>query len=176
MLQSNELSLIPMNLHHLQLLAESRGKLEQQLNLNPTELELSDPDFLIEFNESITSYLLPQVAAHPDTFEWYTNWLVVDKKTQVIIGGIGVSGLPDESAQTMIGYFVDKKFEGKGVATQAVKLLTGWLFQNENLHSIIADIPLGHVGSQRVLEKANFEFSGSIEDGHRWTLSKAQIH
>ena len=76
----------------------------------------------------------------------------------------------------MIGYFVDKKFEGKGVATQAVKLLTRWLFQNENLHSIIADIPLGHVGSQRVLEKANFEFSGSIEDGHRWKLSKAQIH
>jgi ribosomal-protein-alanine N-acetyltransferase len=176
MLQSIELSLIPMKLHHLQLLAESREKLEKHLNLVPTELELSDPDFLNEFNESITSYLLPQVAAHPDTFEWYTNWLIIDKKTQVIIGGIGVSGLPDESAQTMIGYFVDKNFEGKGVATQAVKLLTAWLFQNENLHSIIADIPPGHVGSQKVLEKANFRFSGSIEGGHRWILSKTIIN
>ncbi len=170
MLQSTDLTLIPLNLDHLQLLAAGREHLERFLNLTPTVFELSDPDFLGQFTESVTSYLLPQVAAHPDTFEWHTNWLIIDTVSRQIIGGIGVSGLPDGSGQTMIGYFIDKKFEGKGLATQAVQLFTGWLFQNKKLQSVIADIPDGHLGSQRVLEKSHFKYTGPVEDGHRWTL------
>jgi RimJ/RimL family protein N-acetyltransferase len=171
-LTSSRLRLIPLTLSQLQLLATGRHNLEQALGLQVSSFELTDQSFMAEFNQCVEPYLIPQVAAQSDHYEWFTHWLIVERDQNLTVGGIGVAGLPDEAGETMLGYFVDRKFEGLGIATEAVNTLAQWLFLESALQALIADIPLGHIGSQRVLEKAGFIYSGPVEEGQRWLLSR----
>lgn len=174
-LASSRLRLIPLTLAHVQLLVTGRHALEQALGLQTSTFELNDQEFMAEFDQCIEPYLIPQVAAHPDRYEWYTHWLVVEHTQHLAVGGIGVAGLPDAAGKTMLGYFVDRKFEGKGIATEAVKTLAEWLFLEPTLQALVADIPLGHIGSQRVLQKAGFSYQGLLEEGQRWLLSRPAL-
>ena len=76
------------------------------------------------------------------------------------MGGIGFAGLPDDEGATEIGYALDEKFRGKGIATEAVQALSDWAFQDPDLHKLRAETPVDNVESQRVLEKNNFQKTG----------------
>ena len=76
------------------------------------------------------------------------------------MGGIGFAGLPDNHGTTEIGYALDQKFRGKGIATEAVQALSEWAFQDADLRMIRAETPVDNVGSQRVLEKNYFQKTG----------------
>jgi RimJ/RimL family protein N-acetyltransferase len=76
------------------------------------------------------------------------------------VGGIGFAGLPDDEGTSEIGYALDQKFQGQGIATEAVKALTEWAFQDAGLQVLRAETPVDNVGSQRVLEKNKFQKTG----------------
>jgi RimJ/RimL family protein N-acetyltransferase len=76
------------------------------------------------------------------------------------VGGIGFAGLPDDEGATEIGYALDEKFRGKGIATEAVQVLSEWAFKDTGLQIIRAETPVDNVGSQRVLGKNNFQKTG----------------
>lgn len=59
-----------------------------------------------------------------------------------------------------IGYFLDKKENGKGYTTEAVKLITDYGFFELLLHRIEAGVMPHNIGSIRVLEKAGFKKEG----------------
>ncbi|WP_257351601.1 GNAT family N-acetyltransferase [Pseudalkalibacillus decolorationis] len=59
-----------------------------------------------------------------------------------------------------IGYFLDKKHNGKGYMTEAVKLVVLYGFETLKLHRIEAGVMPHNIGSIRVLEKAGFEKEG----------------
>lgn len=156
-LYTNRLSLIPLNATELRWLVLSRAELETCLGLISSNLEL-DPayDFLAEFDEAIRHHVLPNVEVHPEQWRWYTHWLIVDKVLNRTVGGIGASGPPDESGQTMIGYFTDLAFEGRGYMTEAVGRFVDWLLEEPTLSSVVASVPTEHRATRRVLEKNGF--------------------
>ncbi len=174
-LQSTRLRLIPLTLDQLQLLAISRNKLELSIGLNPSTIELNASKSFIEEFESdvwLHSYVLPMVSANQAHYEWYTHWLIVHQEHNLTVGGIGVNGLPDENGQVMMGYYIDKKYEGQGIATEAVQCLLHWLFQHERLQLVVADTPVDNYGSQKVLQKNGFTFAGEVEEGFRWIFKR----
>ncbi|AEN88788.1 GNAT family N-acetyltransferase [Priestia megaterium] len=59
-----------------------------------------------------------------------------------------------------IGYFLDQHHNGKGYATEAVKALVCYAFEELHLHRIEAGVMPRNVPSQRVLEKAGFHREG----------------
>lgn len=59
-----------------------------------------------------------------------------------------------------IGYSVDGQYQGKGYATQAVKLATDYGFKILRLHRIEAGVMPKNIASQRVLEKNGFVREG----------------
>lgn len=59
-----------------------------------------------------------------------------------------------------IGYFLDKKHNGKGYTTEAAKLLVDYAFTEIKLHRIEAGVMPHNIGSIRVLEKAGFHKEG----------------
>lgn len=63
------------------------------------------------------------------------------------------------SGQAMIGYSVQPRFRGRGVATRAVRLLSVWAF-DIGVRRLVAGTMLDNVASQRVLEKAGFVREG----------------
>lgn len=159
-LHTARLALIPLNQEQLLVWHQSgRKDLEKILNLqpNPWKLELFYDQ---ETQQALSNYWIPQTAKFPLDYYWYTSWEIILKDSSCSVGGIGFAGLPDDEGATEIGYALDKKFRGKGIATEAVEALSDWAFQDPGLHKLRAETPVDNKGSQRVLEKNNFQKTG----------------
>jgi RimJ/RimL family protein N-acetyltransferase len=159
-LQTPRLTLIPLSHQHLQVWQQSgRKDLEKMLDLqhNPWEMESF---YEQETLQALRDYWIPQTAKFPLDFYWYTNWEIILKPSSCSVGGIGLAGLPDNEGTSEIGYAIDQKFQGQGIATEAVQALTEWAFQDPGLVILRAETPVKNLGSQRVLEKNNFQKTG----------------
>jgi RimJ/RimL family protein N-acetyltransferase len=169
------ISLLPLHHAQLQLLLRSRAELENSLGLAVSNLEVHCeflPDFLGEVKVALKDFMLPKVAENPESYEWFTHWLIIHREENITIGGIGASGLPDEKGVVIIGYFTDIKYEGRGFATEAVECFKNWLFKNPNVKAIRADTPLEHFGSQKVLRKNGFKELERDGEIVKWILER----
>ncbi len=159
-LQTPRLTLIPLN-HELLLVWQQSGRkdLEKILDLqpNPWKLELF---YEQETRQALSDYWIPQTAKFPLDYYWYTNWEIILNTSSCSVGGIGFAGLPDNEGATEIGYALDQKFRGQGIATEAVQALSEWAFLDAGLQVIRAETPVDNEGSQRVLEKNQFQKTG----------------
>jgi [ribosomal protein S5]-alanine N-acetyltransferase len=78
-----------------------------------------------------------------------------------IAGMVSLSAIERGPAQTAnLGYWVAEAVNGRGVATQAVRLMLGVAFGTLGLHRVQAGTLLHNTGSQRVLERNGFERIG----------------
>nr|WP_310257385.1 GNAT family protein [Fictibacillus barbaricus] len=78
-----------------------------------------------------------------------------------LIGSINLFSVMRGSIQSaFVGYFLDKKQNGKGYTTEAVKLIVKYAFDELKLHRVEAGVMPHNLGSIRVLEKAGFEKEG----------------
>ncbi|MDQ0200432.1 GNAT family N-acetyltransferase [Neobacillus ginsengisoli] len=78
-----------------------------------------------------------------------------------LIGTINLFQVLRGSLQSaFIGYFLDKKYNGKGYTTEAVKLIVEYAFSQLKLHRIEAGVMPHNIGSIRVLEKSSFHKEG----------------
>jgi RimJ/RimL family protein N-acetyltransferase len=172
-LTTNRLRLIPLTLPQLQLLSQGFAPLETSLGLALSDLDFDGGHGLMaEFRAALPNYTIPAVTAHPDQYAWYTHWLVVHQALNLIIGGIGMTGLPNAEGQVMLGYFTDKKFENAGFATEALGRLLDWVFLNPAVESVAADTLPDGLASQRVLQKNGFQPAGPSEEGLRWVRKR----
>jgi [ribosomal protein S5]-alanine N-acetyltransferase len=66
-----------------------------------------------------------------------------------------------------IGYSMLEMHQRQGYATEAVRGLLSWAFQNPEVQRVVADTLPGLTPSIRVMEKSGFAFvgDGPIEDG-----------
>lgn len=172
-IHTERLSLCALSYDEVVLLSNGRKEFETAAGFSASDIKLNaEEDFMDEFQNALIGYILPNLEKHADHFAWYTHWLIVEKSLNLTIGGIGGTGLPDDKGQTMIGYFIDGKFEGRGYATEAVNGFVQWQFSNPSLKSIFADTPVTNIGSQKVLQKAGFSFEGPVEEGYRWRFQR----
>lgn len=83
------------------------------------------------------------------------------KENNKLIGTINLFQVMRGSLQSaVIGYFLDHHHNGKGYATEAIKALVDYAFEELHLHRIEAGVMPRNVPSQRVLEKAGFHREG----------------
>ena len=78
-----------------------------------------------------------------------------------IAGNIGV--VPKEDVYRMsveIGYFIGEEFWGKGIATEATRLLVEYIEQEFNVVRIYAEVFETNKASMRVLQKNGFYLEG----------------
>jgi ribosomal-protein-alanine N-acetyltransferase len=79
------------------------------------------------------------------------------------VGGIGVEFGRDVHRFTAeLGYWLGEPFWGRGIMTQAVRLLTAWAFENLELYRIYATVFEGNAASERVLKKAGYTREGCL--------------
>lgn len=83
------------------------------------------------------------------------------KENNKLIGTISLFQVMRGSLQSaVIGYFLDHHHNGKGYATEAIKALVDYAFEELDLHRIEAGVMPRNLPSQRVLEKAGFHREG----------------
>ena len=93
--------------------------------------------------------------------ETFAFAVTVDDKA---IGSISVSRQGNIHRQTAeLGYYIAEKYWGKGIMTEAVKQICAYVFEYSDIIRIFADPFAYNTASCRVLEKAGFQFEGTLK-------------
>ncbi len=90
---------------------------------------------------------------------------IFELATDRMVGHISIYGikrLPFLSA--LAGYSIDESATGKGIATEAVRLVLAFGFEELRLHRIEAYVSPRNLGSIRVLEKSGFQREGLLKE------------
>ncbi|XP_068333853.1 uncharacterized protein [Pyrus communis] len=102
------------------------------------------------------NYIKDVVIPHP--------WLRAICLDNMPIGSISVTPFSgNDRCRGELGYVLGSKYWGKGIATQAVKLVADAIFKEwPHLDRLEALVDVDNVGSQRVLEKVGFQREGVL--------------
>jgi RimJ/RimL family protein N-acetyltransferase len=87
------------------------------------------------------------------------EFLAEDSATGEPLGRVGL-GLREDSAE--IGYWVDPRARGRGVATAAVRAACRWAFTTRGLAIVEWRAEVGNTASRRVAEKAGFRIEATL--------------
>ncbi|KAG7573310.1 Acyl-CoA N-acyltransferase [Arabidopsis suecica] len=102
--------------------------------------------------EAAIAYLNDVVLPHP-----WLRAICLDNDRP--IGSISVT--PVDKIRGEIGYVLGSKYWGKGIATEAVRLVAAEIFkENPEMERLEALVDVDNVGSQKVLEKVGFVREG----------------
>jgi RimJ/RimL family protein N-acetyltransferase len=94
--------------------------------------------------------------------------IVVDGRA---VGGVGIEPMTDVNCRSAeIGYWLGTDYWGRGIATEAVTLVTDWAFGAHKLLRVFALPFASNAASCRVLEKAGYVLEGimkrsAVKDG-----------
>ena len=81
-----------------------------------------------------------------------------------VIGSIGTfrqTNIHNKTAE--LGYYIAEEYWGKGIMTEAVKQLCDYVFSHTDIIRIYAEPFSYNIGSCRVLEKAGFQYEGTMK-------------
>lgn len=92
-----------------------------------------------------------------DTFAFA---ITVNEKVIGSIGAFRQTNIHSKTAE--LGYYIAEEYWGKGIMTEAVKQLCSYVFSNSDMIRIYAEPFAYNIGSQRVLEKAGFQYEGTL--------------
>ena len=95
------------------------------------------------------------------------------KSNGKLIGGVDLFQIIRGPLQScVIGYSLDKQYNGNGYVTEAVSLAVEFAFKSIKLHRIEAGVMPNHIASMRVLEKVGFHKEGiaqkSVKLNGKW--------
>lgn len=80
-----------------------------------------------------------------------------------VIGSIGVFRQENIHRQTAeLGYYIAEEYWGRGIMTEAVKQICKYVFSKSDILRIYAEPFAYNIASCRVLEKAGFQYEGTL--------------
>jgi len=161
-LKTKRLTIIPLNEYHLRLLIDDWQKMESNLGVKMTGYKLEN-EIAIAMKECLQS-----VIDDSQNYLWHTNWIIILKEENRIIGGACFKGKPDASGNMEIGYGINEKYRNKGYATEAVSRMIKWVLARKNVKTVIAETEKDNIPSWRVLEKNGMKKFKETEKSIWW--------
>ncbi|MCW8898752.1 MAG: GNAT family N-acetyltransferase [Flavobacteriales bacterium] len=141
----------------------------ERLIIRPIKLEDKDSIFEYRSDKDIYKYLgwipetvddvaafinkVPKQINEPET--WY-QLVLIEKQTETLIGDLGIHFFGKENQQAEIGCTLNKHFQQKGYASEAIKKVIDYLFQSLNKHRVITSIDPDNKKSIRLVERMGF--------------------
>ena len=111
--------------------------------------------------------------------EWIGGWrsgpaeelhlVIVDAESDELLGAVGIPRVERDERRCEIGYWLAAGARGRGVATRAVRLLAGWIFEALPVDRIGIAAERDNAGSCAVAERAGFRFEGVLRS---WLVIK----
>jgi [ribosomal protein S5]-alanine N-acetyltransferase len=119
-------------------------------------------------DEHSQQYFLASLQKAEASDAGWNLWFCVRREPRELIGNAGFKGSPKDGL-VEIGYSMLEMHQRQGYATEAVRGLLSWAFQNPDVQRVVADTLPGLAPSIRVMEKSGFAFvgDGPVEDGMR---------
>jgi len=95
-----------------------------------------------------------------DENETFAFAITVDN---MVLGSIGIFRQGNIHRQTAeLGYYIAEEYWGKGIMAEAVKQICEYVFGNSDIIRIYAEPFAYNIASCRVLEKAGFQYEGTL--------------
>lgn len=117
--------------------------------------------------EEVESFILRNTKEFNQPESWY-QLLITDKETKMVIGDIGVHFTGDENAQVELGITLNTSFQGKGYASEALKGIIGYLFNDLHKHRITASVDSDNTASILLMERIGLRKEGHFVKSLFW--------
>jgi [ribosomal protein S5]-alanine N-acetyltransferase len=85
------------------------------------------------------------------------RWGIFNNGDNDFIGVCLLRAYNYEPGKVELGYVLNKKFWGKGIASEMARIMVAYGFMHTGANEIVAVTSLGNTGSQKVLEKAGLK-------------------
>jgi ribosomal-protein-alanine N-acetyltransferase len=110
-------------------------------------------------NAEETRQYLTYVGQRYRTGDFY-DWAVVDQESGHMIGTCGFTSFNCPSDSAEVGYVLNPAYQGRGLATEAVRRVIRFGFEELELHRIEAHFMEGNDASRRLMERVGMTFEG----------------
>lgn len=88
----------------------------------------------------------------------FFDWAIIIKTENKMIGTCGFSEIDIKNNRAFVGYVLNSKYWNRGIATEALRLVIDFAFENLNLSEIHAKFMSDNFKSKKTLEKCGFIF------------------
>ena len=145
--------------------------------IRPWRLDDAKELALIANNKKIQNNLrdgLPYPYTEEDAESYIGELLSSDKNTTFafaitindkVVGSIGVFRKDNVHFRTAeMGYYIAEEYWGKGIMTEAIKQICQHVFQKSDIIRIYAEPFAYNIASCRALEKAGFQYEGTLRN------------
>lgn len=101
-------------------------------------------------------------------FEFYP-WVITRHGDDKPIGTCTLFGIDRDNRRCLLGYGLTRALQGRGLASEAVKLAINYAFDEIGLHRIETDIDTRNTPSCRLVERLGFQREGLLRE--RWHVN-----
>ncbi len=115
--------------------------------------------------QSATMYISKKIQESRNR-EFY-SFLIENKETDELIGMYILKSFNWRVPKCELAYFVDKKYEGKGIVSKITKGIVSHCFNNLKLNKIWIETGEDNFGSKRVALKNGFQLEGLLRNNFR---------
>ena len=157
-IETERLVLFPYTQENLSLFNEDLPAFEERFGVlyRGEELDYLLRGFLLKLER--------EIAADPEDYLFFTEFLIVVKESDRIVGSIDYKYVPRDGL-TEVGYGLNPAYEGHGYMTEALHAFLAF-GKTLGIRTVRADTLPDNVKSQRVLERCGFRFL--FQDGNLW--------
>ena len=108
-----------------------------------------------------------------EQMDWYESlwkdrtgiwWGICQKGEQQLIGACGFNNYEEDQQKAELGYWLIPEYWGRGFASEALKAIVEFGFEQMQLHRIEAFVEEGNKVSGRILEKFQFIHEGTMRN------------
>ncbi|MCW4454669.1 GNAT family N-acetyltransferase [Flavobacterium sp. MXW15] len=96
-------------------------------------------------------------------------WAIADAASDRLIGTGVVFALDPAQGRAEIGYSLHPDWQGRGLASEALRMILAYLFEELQLRRVEADVDPRNEASWRLLEKLGFVREGMLRE--RWHVN-----
>ncbi len=94
------------------------------------------------------------------------QWAAFLKASQTYVALMTVKEIDHGSHRGELGYSLMKEFWGRGLGTEAARCVMEFMFDEVNLHRLIAQVLPQNLASQAIVRKLGFELEARFHDVH----------
>jgi RimJ/RimL family protein N-acetyltransferase len=168
-LETERLKLLPLRADELALSVENYEKMQSDFGLRVTNTVLDDE---MKYAMKVR---LRKVLEDEENYLWLTNWAIVLKEENMIIGYIMIKGYPSENGEVIVGYGIEEKYRNRRYASEALKGLTQWIFKEPKAVCVIGDTEKGNIPSHKVLQNVGAIKYKETDDLIWWKIENKKV-
>jgi RimJ/RimL family protein N-acetyltransferase len=102
-----------------------------------------------------------------NTNRTYFPYIIIDTSNEKFVGFFDVKNIDWNIPKAEIGYFIDKNYTGKGLASNFLKTMISHYLNNLEFKKIVLRIHKENIPSIKVAENCGFEKEGIIKNDYK---------